>query len=116
MNSEALDVFKIFEKAHGEDEAKKIITYFENTASTAIEKEIAQKTASLASKEDISVLKEDINELKVLIEKSGKEHFKWMFIFFIPLYLTLLGLILANPFKDILDEKMKLRLNICLDM
>jgi len=64
-----------------------------------MEKEIALKTVLLATKDDINVLKEDINELKILIEKSSKEHFKWMFIFFIPLYLTLLGFILANLLK-----------------
>jgi 5S rRNA maturation endonuclease (ribonuclease M5) len=69
MKTETLDVFKIFEKAHGEDQAKKIINYFENADTIAIEKEIAAKTSSLATKEDIA--------------NAKAETIKWMFIFWI---------------------------------
>jgi len=67
--AETLDVFKIFEKAHGEDQAKKIITYFENADTIAIEKEIAAKTNNPATKEDVANAKADL--------------IKWMFIFWI---------------------------------
>ena len=30
MKAETLDIFKIFEKTHSEEQAKKIITYFES--------------------------------------------------------------------------------------
>jgi 5S rRNA maturation endonuclease (ribonuclease M5) len=69
MKAETLEVFKIFEKAHGEDHAKKIINYFENADSIAIEKEIATKTNSLATKEDVA--------------NAKTEMIKWMFIFWI---------------------------------
>lgn len=69
MKAETLDVFKIFEKTHGEDQAKKIITYFENADSTAIEKEVSAKTSNLATKEDVVNVK--------------AEMIKWMFIFWI---------------------------------
>ena len=69
MKAETLDVFKIFEKAHGEDQAKKIITYFENSDSIAIEKEVAAKTNNLATKEDVA--------------NAKAEMIKWMFIFWI---------------------------------
>jgi 5S rRNA maturation endonuclease (ribonuclease M5) len=69
MKAETLDVFKNFEKAHGEDQAKKIITYFENADTIAIEKEIATKTNNLATKEDVANAKADM--------------IKWMFIFWI---------------------------------
>ncbi len=54
MKAETLDVFKIFEKAHGEDQAKKIITYFENADAIAIEKEMRRlkPTFILATKQD----------------------------------------------------------------
>jgi hypothetical protein len=69
MKAETLEVFKIFEKTHGEDEAKKIITYFENADTIAIDKEIAAKTNNLATKEDVAKVKADM--------------IKWMFIFWI---------------------------------
>lgn len=69
MKVEALDVFKIFEKAHGEDQAKKIITYFENADTIAIDKEVAAKTSNLATKEDVA--------------NAKTEMIKWMFIFWI---------------------------------
>jgi hypothetical protein len=69
MKAETLEVFKIFEKTHGEDHAKKIITYFENADTIAIEKEIASKTNSLATKEDVA--------------NAKTEMIKWMFIFWI---------------------------------
>jgi hypothetical protein len=69
MKAETLEVFKIFEKTHGEDQAKKIITYFEHADSIAIEKEIAAKTNNLATKEDVANVKAEI--------------IKWMFIFWI---------------------------------
>ena len=47
-------------------------------------------------KKDVLATKEDISRLEILLEKSAKENLKWMVIFFIPLYLTLLGFILAN--------------------
>jgi len=60
MKAETLDVFKIFEKAHGEDQAKKIITYFENADNVAIEREVAIKTNALATKEDLFATREDL--------------------------------------------------------
>jgi hypothetical protein len=69
MKAETLEVFNIFEKTHGEDEAKKIITYFENADTIAIDKEIAAKTNNLATKEDVAKVKADM--------------IKWMFIFWI---------------------------------
>lgn len=60
---------KIFEKTHGEDQAKKIISYFENADSSAIEKEVVAKTSNLATKEDIANVK--------------AEMIKWMFIFWV---------------------------------
>jgi hypothetical protein len=69
MKAETLEVFKIFEKTHGEDQAKKIITYFESADTIAIDKEIAAKTNSLATKEDVVNVKADM--------------IKWMFIFWI---------------------------------
>src|SRR6185312_3494346 len=69
MKAETLEVFKIFEKTHGEDQAKKIISYFENADTVSIEKEMAAKTNNLATKEDVANVK--------------AEMIKWMFIFWI---------------------------------
>ena len=94
MKAETLDVFKIFEKTHGEDQAKKIISYFENADTIAIEREVSGKTSILATKEDllasrkdITSLKEDLAKetgaLKADIANSKAEMIKWMFIFWI---------------------------------
>ncbi len=80
MNSETLDVFKIFEKAPGEDQSKIIITYFENADTTAIDKEIAAKTNYFATKEVVVNVK--------------AEMIKWMFIFWIGLIAATFGFII----------------------
>ena len=87
MKAEALDVFKIFEKAHGEDQAKKIITYFENADTVSIEREISSKTNALSTKEDLHSTREDlireIGIVKADIHNVKAEMIKWMFIFWI---------------------------------
>jgi len=80
MKAETLEVFKIFEKTHGEDQAKKIISYFENADTVAIEKEMAAKTNNLATKEDVANVK--------------AEMIKWMFIFWIGQIAATFGFIL----------------------
>jgi hypothetical protein len=80
MKAETLDVFKIFEKTHGEDQEKKIITYFENADSVAIEREIASKTSALASREDLA---KEIGSVREDIANVKAEMIKWMFIFWI---------------------------------
>lgn len=80
MNSETLDVFKIFEKAPDEDQSKIIITYFENADTTAIDKEVAAKTNYFATKEVVVNVK--------------AEMIKWMFIFWIGLIAATFGFII----------------------
>jgi type IV secretory pathway VirB6-like protein len=87
MKAETLDVFKIFEKAHGEDQAKKIITYFENADTISIEREVSGKTNALATKEDVLATREDltkeIGNVKTEIANVKADMIKWMFIFWI---------------------------------
>jgi hypothetical protein len=95
MKAETLDVFKIFEKTHGEDQAKKIITYFESTDTVAIDREVSSKTNALATREDLAKeigsvkadLAKEIGSVKAEMAKEigsvKAEMIKWMFIFWI---------------------------------
>lgn len=69
MKQQALEVFKIFERTHGESEAKAIIEYLVNADTMAIEKEVSSRIGHLATRDEL-------NSAKV-------ELIKWMFIFWI---------------------------------
>ena len=76
MKQQALDVFKIFEKTHGESGAKTIIEYLVNADTMAIEREINSRIEHLATKEDLNSTKNELHGVKA-------ELIKWMFIFWI---------------------------------
>lgn len=76
MKQQALEVFKIFERAHGESGAKTIIEYLVNADTMAIEKEINFRIEHLATKEDLSSTKNELHSVKA-------DLIKWMFIFWV---------------------------------
>lgn len=52
------NIYEIFKKALGEDQAKTVITYLESADNKAIDTAVAAKTESLATKEQLSDIKE----------------------------------------------------------
>ena len=76
MKQQALEVFKIFERTHGESGAKTIIAYLVNADTMAIEREINSRIDHLATKDDLNNTKSELHGVKA-------ELIKWMFIFWI---------------------------------
>ena len=78
MNAGALKVYEIFKEnlKLGEEKASLVIKYLENSTEEKIKAEIKPKITHLATKEDISVLKDDIvaNREEILkLESSLRE-------------------------------------------
>jgi hypothetical protein len=101
MKDQALEVFKIFERIHGESAAKTIIGYLVNADTMAIEKEIESRIQHLATKEDINLTREDINltrneigNVRNEIANVRAELVKWMFVFWISQVVATFGFIL----------------------
>ncbi len=90
MQVSEIQLFQILKEKLGEKEAQTLVEYVETKVERGFE-----------VKKDVLATKEDISRLEILIERSSKENIKWMIIFFIPLYLTLLGFILTNIDKII---------------
>jgi hypothetical protein len=76
MKPQALEVFKIFERTHGESAAKTIIEYLVNADTMAIEREINSRIEHLATKDDLNDTKHELNSVKA-------DLIKWMFIFWV---------------------------------
>lgn len=98
MKQQALEVFGIFKRTHGELGAKAIIEYIENKDTMAQFTEINSKLGHLATKEALSStkaeleerisnvrveLKEEISNLRVEVKDTRTELIKWMFVFWI---------------------------------
>ena len=64
MNASALKVYELFKEKWGTEEASMVINYLDNSTEEKISNEIKSKVEHLATKEDISILKEDINGLR----------------------------------------------------
>ena len=75
MNAGALKVYEIFKEnlKLGEEKASLVIKYLENSTEEKIKAEIKHKITHLATKEDISVLKDDIvaNREEILKSESS---------------------------------------------
>jgi len=83
-----IQLFQILRERLGEKEAESLVSFVDNKIKDNNETNLKV----LATKEDISLLKHDIANLK-------SEILKWMFGMFIPLYLTIVGLIITLLLK-----------------
>ena len=54
----------------------------------------------LSTKEDITELKLEIGSIKLEVANNNTDILKWMIGMFVPLYLTIIGLIIALLLKD----------------
>jgi len=54
----------------------------------------------LSTKEDITELKLEIGSIKLEVANNNTDILKWMIGMFVPLYLTIIGLIIAILLKD----------------
>ena len=115
MNAGALKVYGIFKEnlKLGEEKASMVIKYLENSTEEKISNEIKSKIEHLATKEDISILKDDItavredmmksesslreeilkseSSLKEDIQKLHASTIKWMFIFWVGAAATIIS-------------------------
>ena len=109
MNASALKVYELFKEKWGTEEASMVINYLDNSTEEKISNEIKSKIEHLATKEDISILKEDINGLRNELKEDivanreeilkletnmSKKHFdiiKWMFIFWVGAVATIIS-------------------------
>lgn len=108
MKQQALEVFKIFERVHGESAAKTIVEYLVNADTMAIEREIESRIHHLATKEDLNLTRNDVADVKtevvnVKIELGNvraelgnvkADLVKWMFVFWIGQVAAIFGLVL----------------------
>jgi hypothetical protein len=77
MTVSTLDLYNILRSKIGEMEAKTLVEFVEQKVHLQFDEEVC----GLATKEDISLLKAEINAMEVKIEKTKAEIIKWMFIF-----------------------------------
>ena len=83
-----IQLFQILRQKLGEQEAEALVSFVDGKIKD--NNEVNLKV--LATKEDISLLKLDISNLK-------SEILKWMVGLFIPLYITIVGLIITMLLK-----------------
>ena len=83
-----IQLFQILRQKIGEQEAEALVSFVDSKIKDNNETNLKV----LATKEDISLLKQDISNLK-------SEILKWMVGMFIPLYLTIIGLIITLLLK-----------------
>ena len=83
-----IQLFQILRQKIGEQEAEALVSFVDSKIKDNYETNLKV----LATKEDISLLKQDISNLK-------SEILKWMVGMFIPLYLTIVGLIITLLLK-----------------
>ena len=83
-----IQLFQILRQKIGEQEAEALVSFVDSKIKDNNETNLK----ILATKEDISLLKQDIANLK-------SEILKWMVGMFIPLYLTIVGLIITLLLK-----------------
>jgi hypothetical protein len=97
-----IKIFEVLKSHFGDAQAKFLVEEIEKIDSsidTKVEKSFDLKKDSLASKNDIFAIKEDILLLRVDMEKGFKETFKWMFIFWIGQAAVIGGILIAMYFK-----------------
>jgi len=83
-----LEVYEIFKKKIGEQEATKIVAYFEDAKDREITLAVGRKIEHLATKEDIAITKADIAHTKADI-------IKWMFLFWLGQIAVTAGMVFA---------------------
>ena len=83
-----IQLFQILRQKISEQEAEALVSFVDSKIKDNNETNLKV----LATKEDISLLKQDISNLK-------SEILKWMVGMFIPLYLTIIGLIITILLK-----------------
>lgn len=74
----------------GKETAENLTTFIDNK----INQELESQSNTLATKEDISKLKDDIAKLDTKISESKSENIKWMFIFWVGQMIGMFGFIL----------------------
>lgn len=101
MKQQALEVFKIFERVHGESAAKTIVEYLVNADTMAIEREIESRIQHLATKEDLHLTRNDIanvrtelGNVKIELGNVRADLVKWMFVFWIGQVVATFGFVL----------------------
>ena len=82
-----IQLFQILRQKIGEQEAEALVSFVDSKI-----KDNNETNLKVSTKEDISLLKQDISNLK-------SEILKWMVGLFIPLYLTIIGLIITLLLK-----------------
>jgi hypothetical protein len=93
MQVAELELYEILKNKLGEKEAKSIIEYVE----AKVEKKLEEKKDIFATKEDVNnlreTLKEEINKLRIEIEKTRADLIKWMFLFWIGQLASLIAIL-----------------------
>lgn len=76
MRSQALAVYKIFEKTYGEAEARTIVQFVEDVDTTVLGKVIDSKVAHLATKEELREVRDEMREEFKEVRIEMKEGFQ----------------------------------------
>jgi len=120
MRAGALEVFKIFSSILDEKQAEQVVDYISDVNETEMVSYIESKIDHLATKEDLTILKYDLEfkiaqikadlevkiaqtdikiaQIKAVLEtkiaQTKAELIKWMFIFWITQMLSILGVLI----------------------
>ncbi len=90
----AADTLALFNLARKHFHSEEDATIFISEIEKLVESKVEQKKDILATKTDISLLKEDIANLRVEMKDQKAELIKWMFIFWIGQLAGTIGIIL----------------------
>ena len=90
-----IQLFQILRQKLGEKEAEALVGFVD----TKIKENNEANLKILATKEDIAALKEDIAIVRQEVAIVKSDILKWMIGMFIPLYLSIIGLIITLLLK-----------------
>ena len=87
----AIDMYNILRVKIGEQEAKTLTDFVAQQAEEALQ----NKISVLATKDDITAIRADMATLRAELKEQKADILKWMVGLFIPLYLSIIGLIIT---------------------
>ena len=89
MHVAEIELYEILKEKVGEKEAKTLVEYIE----TKVSKELEGKKDILATKEDINNLKLEIEKVRTEMHNMKADIIKWMFLFWIGQLASLIAIL-----------------------
>jgi hypothetical protein len=92
----SIQLFQILKARLGEREAEALVSYVDTTLKENNRVIHETNLRTLATKEDIFLVKEDIIKLEVKVAESKSDVIRWIFALFVTMMLAFIGLYLKK--------------------